>query len=389
MHIGFRTSGGRGEYEVVGGASGQPASGLDGWSFHMAWPDGRTRDTLLWLDPAGSGKPRLRSLATPQYQIGRMLAAMLVLPNPRRGRDNLLSGLPILVEMGYQLTKLGFQADVSFADVPEQVLFTPSYIEVRNADEVDQFGVAARWHRIEAVYASMANQAPTVALQLAAHRDFLATGAPISGGLNTIVKKLREALSEVDPGYDGSADPLPYLERIASISPSAVPDLPTPDEVGEEDDEVRVRSAHDYRLSKARGQSHRTFAREVRDAYHHRCMFCGVVLGGFGGLPSGVDAAHILAWSNYDLDIVPNGIALCRLHHWAFDAALLMPLVANGGYVLRFTERALDVLEPEARDFLGEDGFAVPVEWLPEDPARWPSPKYLDRLYDDLSVRFP
>jgi hypothetical protein len=56
VHIGFRTSGGRGEYEIVGGASGLPASGLDGWTFHMRWPDGQTRDTELWLDPAGSGK---------------------------------------------------------------------------------------------------------------------------------------------------------------------------------------------------------------------------------------------------------------------------------------------------------------------------------------------
>jgi hypothetical protein len=62
MHIGFRTGGGRGEYEVAGSAGGRSASDLKGWTFFMRWPDGKTRETDLWLDPGDSNKPRLRSL---------------------------------------------------------------------------------------------------------------------------------------------------------------------------------------------------------------------------------------------------------------------------------------------------------------------------------------
>ena len=40
MHIGFRTSGGRGEYEVVGNHTGYSALSLEGWTFQLRWPDG-------------------------------------------------------------------------------------------------------------------------------------------------------------------------------------------------------------------------------------------------------------------------------------------------------------------------------------------------------------
>ena len=84
MHIGFRTSGGRGEYEVVGTHSGYTAASLEGWSFYMEWPDGIVRDTGLVLEPADSGKPRLRSELPEKIQIGRIVAAMLLLPDPTR-----------------------------------------------------------------------------------------------------------------------------------------------------------------------------------------------------------------------------------------------------------------------------------------------------------------
>ena len=49
MHIGFRRSGGRGEYEVVGSHSGFSAISLEGWTFNLAWPDGNVRETGLGL----------------------------------------------------------------------------------------------------------------------------------------------------------------------------------------------------------------------------------------------------------------------------------------------------------------------------------------------------
>jgi hypothetical protein len=126
----------------------------------------------------------------------------------------------------------------------------------------------------------------------------------------------------------------------------------------------------------------------VKTAYRNRCAFCGLVLGGIPGVISGIDAAHILAWSNYDLDVVRNGIALCRLHHWAFDAAIMLPVVdSSGSYEVVFTELAAR-LDSEAQARLGRRDMAIPNDWLPIEKSDRPSPKYLRRLYDDLSVAF-
>lgn len=104
-------------------------------------------------------------------------------------------------------------------------------------------------------------------------------------------------------------------------------------------------------------------------------------------MPSGIDAAHILAWSSYDLDIVGNGIALCKIHHWAFDAALMVPVVDKGNHLVRFS-RLQEHFEASTLAVLGIDGFVIPEDWLPEDPKERPSAKYLARLYDDLAIEF-
>lgn len=60
-----------------------------------------------------------------------------------------------------------------------------------------------------------------------------------------------------------------------------------------------------------------TFRRRVLEAYEHACSFCGLQLGL-------VDAAHIVPVTDArSTDLVPNGIALCALHHRAFDTGLI------------------------------------------------------------------
>lgn len=64
----------------------------------------------------------------------------------------------------------------------------------------------------------------------------------------------------------------------------------------------------------------------------------------------------------------------------------MVPVLADDEYILRFTARAAELLDVEALAFLGQDRFQIPVDWLPEDRGDWPSPKYLERFYDDLSI---
>jgi putative restriction endonuclease len=59
------------------------------------------------------------------------------------------------------------------------------------------------------------------------------------------------------------------------------------------------------------------FRERVLDAYGHRCAFCRVQL-------SLLDAAHIIpVAASGSTDEVVNGIALCKIHHFAFDTNLV------------------------------------------------------------------
>lgn len=64
------------------------------------------------------------------------------------------------------------------------------------------------------------------------------------------------------------------------------------------------------------------FAREVKTLYDNRCAVCGSNRESPDGVPE-VEAAHIYPKSENGADDVRNGLALCKLHHWAFDSGWL------------------------------------------------------------------
>lgn len=385
MHIGFRTSQGRGEYEVVGSQSAYAASALEGWTFSIRWPDGVVRDTGLWLEGAASGKPRLRSLLDPPVQIGKILGAMLLLPDSTRSRESRGIGEPVLVEKKYQITKFGFGPDTEFAPVTDAVTIDPTFVEVANAEYTEVFGVASRWGRIQEVFTRIQDLPLELQEQLTSYHAFLATGEVIDSSVRQSVRSLQRTLPKLVHGGSPEADPLPQLEQLLGLALSDKPQLPEPATIAEESAEIKVRSAHEYRLAKTRGASARVFARAVSYAYGHRCMFCGAKLGGVADIRSGIESAHILAWSAYDLDVVQNGIALCKLHHWAFDAGLIVPVYKGDKIELRLTKLA-GHLEIASRALIGSDHFEVPNEWLPLMKSDWPGRLYLTRLYDDLAI---
>ena len=387
MHIGFQRSGGRGEYEVVGSQSAYTAASLEGWTFDLNWPDGIVRETGLGLEPGDSGKPRLRSLRDDRFQIGRMLAAMLMLPDPRRRFSETRTELPVEWRKGYVLSRLGFGPGTEFTGLTDQVTIEPSFVNLSNQVETISIGIEKRWARIENVHRE-ADQFPhDVRAVVMQHRDFMASGQPITDDLRRIVDNLGAGLHSADPGFSRDADPLPELERRAGIRPGDGPTLPSPDRMGEDEPEVSARSAHQYRLAKVRGPGHRKFSIDVRAAYGQRCAFCGGRYGGVQGVRSGLEAAHILAWSKYEADVVSNGMSLCKTHHWAFDAALVVPEHHAGQYRLRFTELSRE-FEEESMRLLGADRFVIPDDWLPTDSSDRPSARYLNVLYEDLAVSF-
>jgi len=64
------------------------------------------------------------------------------------------------------------------------------------------------------------------------------------------------------------------------------------------------------------------FVEKVRAAYGRTCVVCGSRRETPTGEPE-VEAAHIYPKAEGGADDVRNGVALCKLHHWAFDTGWL------------------------------------------------------------------
>ncbi len=71
-----------------------------------------------------------------------------------------------------------------------------------------------------------------------------------------------------------------------------------------------------------RAQRDPSFRSEVLDAYEHRCVVCGHDLQ-LCNRDMGLEAAHIKWHAAGGPDRIENGLALCSLHHKAFDLGAL------------------------------------------------------------------
>ncbi|MBP1149442.1 MULTISPECIES: HNH endonuclease [unclassified Methylocaldum] len=106
------------------------------------------------------------------------------------------------------------------------------------------------------------------------------------------------------------------------------------------------------------------FRRVIVNCYDHRCALCGVRIVTPDG-HTAVEAAHIKPWSQFKDDDVQNGMALCRLCHWAFDEGLMS---VDGDYRV-LTSRQMTAAPNAA-------GFLITLAGRPiigpKDQALWP-----------------
>lgn len=63
----------------------------------------------------------------------------------------------------------------------------------------------------------------------------------------------------------------------------------------------------------------RGFRQAIIDAYDYKCAICKMKINSPDSLSWEVEAAHIVPHSSLGRDDIWNGLALCHLHHWAFD----------------------------------------------------------------------
>jgi putative restriction endonuclease len=111
------------------------------------------------------------------------------------------------------------------------------------------------------------------------------------------------------------------------------------------------------------------FRRAVVTTYDHRCALCGVRIVTSEG-HTVVDAAHIVPWSVNQNDDIRNGMALCKLCHWAFDEGMIG---VSGGYsVITSRQIGADPNVPGFLLMLSGRGILPP-----SDMQLWPEQEYL------------
>ncbi len=117
----------------------------------------------------------------------------------------------------------------------------------------------------------------------------------------------------------------------------------------------------------------RAFRERVLQAYHSQCAFCRLRHREL------LDAAHIIPDRVPEgKPVVTNGIALCKLHHAAYDSLMIG---VSPDYVICVRE---DILQEEDGPVLvhGLQGLHNKQLILPKPRTNWPDREFLDWRYD-------
>jgi putative restriction endonuclease len=114
------------------------------------------------------------------------------------------------------------------------------------------------------------------------------------------------------------------------------------------------------------------FRRRVLGAYSHRCAICGVQL-------DLIDAAHIIpVFDATSTDETTNGVALCKLHHAAFDRNLVS---FDEHYKIEVNKEEVARLKHHGKS-AGLNGFKKQLKTaliLPNDRRDYPKVSYIKK----------
>lgn len=144
-----------------------------------------------------------------------------------------------------------------------------------------------------------------------------------------------------------------------------------PEAVNESDIDAAVAPARRVEIVETRRAARDVqFRRKVLTAYGHRCAMCGVQL-------RLLDAAHVLPVDQPgSTDETSNGVALCALHHRAYDRALV---AFDPAYAIRINPKQVEELTALSRaGGLRQFQAALkPSLLLPPDPRDHPGRSFI------------
>lgn len=386
MRISRRTSGGRGEYEISEQTpSGITPKDLIGCRLALMLAKNFVIDSATELRHA-QGKFRIRMLPECEMHLHRQLVAALLMPESVRADAALGAGSPVLLKSRYAIehinisdaTREGKQAVLHVSDV---VLRNQSHL----AEELD---LQQRLIQLRYLWEHCAGLPDSILHLVQEHAEILRTKGPIPAKAENLITQLQARLSDeaTDLGilYSEHSDILPALVNLLQL------EIPEPilrvDEIHPEEVELKERTIKEWsRWAASRGAASARFRTKVRLAYNSTCLVCGSHFPptSFARIP-GVDAAHILPWSDYDLDRTDNGLCLCKLHHWAFDQGIIDIFHREGCYFVEIPPSVRVQIMEKNTDFsidvLEEVVGPIPDNRLPVSAKDHPNPELLRLL---------
>jgi hypothetical protein len=385
MNIALRPSGGRGEYELAGRQGDLHVHDLFGLPMFIEILPGVAISAYANCVQK-DGKPRIRlTQAARNAHPSSLIAAAMMLPKPRREKHE-THGMNLLRWEQFVVQTVRIDVVLRIGGV----LVCPLTVRLENADGVRlDMSFAERMARVVRVWTAAAIPNGALADAVRAHAAAFTSATATQAQLVGSFAALHAALNKPD------GDMLPLLESLfglGAVSAPSVGDISA--EIGDDDfaeeihidpAEARVDRVRKWRLAAVRGGSATAFRRKVREAYDSRCLFSGHRLPRTNATSTaGVDAAHILPWSRFDLDATKNGICLNKQSHWAFDEGLFRLTFdeTENAYVVSLPNPVL--LAARAARFDIEPFVAiagvVPRNRLPSNEALWPSKQYLAEL---------
>ena len=388
MRIALRTSGGRGEYEVAGSHESIRVHDVFDRQIVLELLPGFRFPTNNYVRHT-QGKPRIRLLDPySDSHVYLILAAILLLPKPKREIGATPGGKLQIYKDNFSVMSIPFDVvELTTTEIvvsPTQMVLSNSTFDSVRLDLIERLRI------VMACWEAASKQSSALANAITQHKN--AFNSQNVKAVISATESIRLATIEPDdPLRHITKDlNLPNLDELMWLGVHAT----ETDEalaLGEENLEELKEAARNrmkvWRQVAMRGAAGAKFSLQVREAYDHTCMFTGMRLPKTPMTgSSGVDAAHILPWAEYDLNSVSNGLCLSKLCHWAFDAGILQLTFddPSSKYQLQLSTAALSA---ESDGLLKLNGLkdiqgVVSTSLLPKDSANWPKPSFL-KVYNE------